>query len=53
MRTLTQALTALLLATAVCGAVATCGKKGPLRLPEESAAVTVTAAVAGAPAVRP
>lgn len=47
MRTLARTLTALLLATAIGGVVATCGNKGPLRPPEE------TGVVAAAPAAHP
>lgn len=40
MRTLARYIAALLLAAAAAGLVATCGQKGPLRLPDETAAVT-------------
>lgn len=38
MRTFVRYITALLLAVVVNGLVATCGQKGPLRLPEQDAA---------------
>ena len=37
MRILTRAIAALLLFAASVGLVATCGQKGPLRLPDETA----------------
>lgn len=40
MRTLARHIAALLLAAAASGLVATCGQKGPLRLPEEASVVT-------------
>ena len=39
MRTFARHVAALLLAAAVSGLVATCGQKGPLRLPEEASMV--------------
>ncbi len=41
MRTFARNIAVLLLAAAAAGLVATCGKKGPLRLPDETAAVAV------------
>ena len=39
MRTFARHVAALLLAAAVSGLVATCGQKGPLRLPDEASMI--------------
>lgn len=39
MSTFARNIAALVLAAAAAGLVATCGQKGPLRLPDETAAV--------------